>query len=94
MVEELKACIAASKDIEDTRQDCDVARFLRDHGKALFALKAHAERYRFLRDTENMNGFWIARGKFGEGCSYWYGEPADSAIDAVMQSSKGCDHEL
>jgi hypothetical protein len=35
MVEELKACIISAHDVEDTRQDCDVARFLRGNGKAL-----------------------------------------------------------
>jgi hypothetical protein len=40
-----------------------------------------AERYRHLRDQLGMEGFWIAHGKFGEGCTGWHGEAADLAID-------------
>jgi hypothetical protein len=48
--EELSACIAGANHVAGTREDCDVARFLRDHGQALVEALADAERYRYLSD--------------------------------------------
>lgn len=49
MVEELKACISSAHDIEDTRQDCDVAMFLRERGQALVECVERAMRYEAVR---------------------------------------------
>lgn len=57
------------------------AMFFYRHGPALLAMVEDAERYKHCRDATGMEGFWIAHGKFGEGCSRWNGEAADKAID-------------
>jgi len=55
MVEELKTVIADANHVADTRADCDVARFLRDHGQALVEL---------VKDSERID--WV-ESKFSEG---------------------------
>lgn len=59
------------------------AEFIRRYGPALAEVVRDAQRYKHLRDQHDMEGFWIAHGKFGEGCSRWNGEAADKAIDAA-----------
>ncbi|NII54350.1 hypothetical protein FHS47_001679 [Lutibacter sp. SG786] len=57
------------------------AELIRTHGPALVEAVRDAERYKHIRDATGTEGFWIAHGKFGKGCSRWTGEAADHAID-------------
>lgn len=71
----------AMDDIERGSGELRALMFVADHGPALVEAVRDAERYRHLRNASGMEGFWIAHGKFGEGCSRWNGEAADRAID-------------
>jgi hypothetical protein len=61
--------------------------FLRDHGHALLESVADAERYRHVRDSQGMTGFWICHGIFGEGASRWTGKHADRQLDAARSKT-------
>ena len=93
MVEELKEMIASADHVADTRADCDVARFLRDHGQALVEAVSLSDAAKWLTDNVGCNLISDDDGRWAVSTSGFQPVPEDGGFTETVSITSFVDPE-